>query len=160
MRCYYQGISSTRSQVWESAEKTWSCPGISMECNIVHFCRKAFGDKYKNMWIDPIYFDDKYTSKSDWVFSEVGVALYPKSPNIKPRDAFPNEDKAAYRLYLYELSHEDIERNIKLGATPIYVVVKGESFLNENKELQNRILSVERVPQISGKSVCQMALGR
>jgi hypothetical protein len=120
-------------------------------------CRKAFGKNYKDMWIDPLYFDDKYFRYTEDFFSEVGVYLYPKITDLRKELARrsysvpPKHDKVAwneYRHIVWGIIHKDIQENINKGIEPIEVKVKGVRIPDDYDDYIEKITKVERVKHL------------
>lgn len=119
---------------------------------IVQFCRAAFREKklYRNMWILPIYYDNKYEKFTDVFFSEVGIELYPKitdlNKELKRRGIIPpkmpknatredeikyKEERNNYRAIVWDIVHKDIVENRRSKVKPVRVVVKGVRILTK-----------------------------
>lgn len=111
-----------------------------VEDAIVNFCRRAFKNKYGDMWILPIYYDNKYINLTHSTFAEVGVELYPKVSNlynklgtlaIKKKDeevmnkASVRGRWAAYKEEIHNIIHNDIIECRLQGIKPINAVVNG-----------------------------------
>ena len=87
--------------------------------NFVKFCRKAFGNRYRDMWIVPVYFDNRYLSHTDEFFPEVGVYLVPRTRSLAqalkangitpPCKNAPSQAWEAYRGAVWEVIWSDIE---------------------------------------------------
>lgn len=133
---------------------------------IVQFCRDAFRKKklYKNMWILPIYYDDKYEKFTDTFFSEVGIELYPKitdlNKELKRRGITPpkmpknatREDKIKYkeewdkyRAIVWDIVHNDIAKNRGLKVEPVKVVVKGVRILTKEIDSNGDNVVIEKI---------------
>lgn len=123
--CTYGGLSRKGNQLWGK----WVCTS-SVEDDIVQFCRKAFNKRYRNMWIDPLYFDDKYFRWTGKFFREVGVDLYPKITKLPKRRK--GQDTLDWRALVWETAHNDISTNISSGVNPIRVIVKGVRIPDSN----------------------------
>lgn len=124
--CYYKRQSSIGEEIW--GRWVHEC----LEHMIVSFCRRAFKHKWRNMWIEVVYFDDKYFKHTDEFFSEVGVRLYPKITKIPKRPK--HYDTTAWRRYIYSVAHGDISKSIERGVAPTSVVVKGVRFTDKSKK--------------------------
>lgn len=141
--CFCNGVSRRGNQIWGS----WVLSDVrSIEDNIVKYCRKAFGDRYRNMWIEPVYFDDKYIRYTDDFFSEVGVELYPKITNLskalKECGIKPPKTKEEWEEYsgiVWEIVHSDINKNI----------AKGVRYSKDDDEFYEKIKSVSVVDKLS-----------
>lgn len=137
---------------------------------IVQFCRDAFRKKklYKNMWILPIYYDDKYERFTDVFFSEVGIELYPKitdlNKELKRRGITPpkmsknatREDKIKYkeewdkyRAIVWDIVHKDIAENRRSKVKPVSVVVKGVRILTEKIDSNGHNIVTEKIVGIN-----------
>lgn len=129
--CYFNGISNSGNQKWGRWILT-----CNIEDNIVKYCRNAFKNKYRDMWINPVYFDDKYINFTDEFFSEVGVELYPKITNLqkelKSRGFDPQEDWYNYKSIIWEIVHADIDENIRKGVKPVFLVINGVRYPSED----------------------------
>lgn len=164
-KCYYNGISNRGNQKWGR----WIMNGIdSIEDNIVQYCRKAFNKEYRDMWIDPIYFDDKYFRFTKDFFSEVGVYLYPKITNIrkelkrsgisvpKPLRKCKNraerekvrEEWNEYRSIIWKIIHDDIDKNIQKGIKPINIVITGVRYSTKDEKFHEEIKSIKEVQNL------------
>lgn len=126
-RCYYEGVSNRGNQFWGN----WVVQS-NIEDSIVQFCRKAFKDNYKDMWINPVFFDDKYFRFTECFFSEVGVELYPKITNVKKKlsemgiiEPKTKVDWEEYSAVVWGIIQEDIEKNVRKGVKPICISVRG-----------------------------------
>lgn len=133
-RCECEGFTNSGRPIWG----TWITEGI--EDDIVKFCRKTFGKKYRNMWIQPVYFDDKYFRYTDEFFAEVGVLLYPKISKLPKKTP---ENEFYYRTLVWEIVHKDIDTNIKNGVEPISIIIKGVRYSDNGKYIE-KIKSVRR----------------
>lgn len=150
--CFYNGVSRRGNQFWGS----WVLSDVrSIEDNIVKYCRKAFGKNYKDMWIEPVYFDDKYIHYTEEFFSEVGVELYPKITNLskalKERGVNPPKTKDEWERYnavVWEIVHSDISKNIDNSIKPVCVVVKGVRYSKDDNEFYEKIKSVKVVNKL------------
>ena len=125
---------------------------FNMEDNVVQYCRKAFGKRYRNMWIEPVYIDDKYLDYTEDFFSEAGVCLYPKITNLKNelkrRGINPPKTKDEwenYRSIVWEIVHKDIETSKRNKVKPVNIVFKGVRYSDKNGNFHERIKSVDRV---------------
>lgn len=152
--CYYVGTSRRGSQQWGSDFSTWTAT-TNVEDEIVQYCRKAFGKRYRDMWIDPLYFDDKYFRYTEKFFSEVGVQLYPKITNLskelKRRGIEPPKTKdewIKYRAIVWEIVHKDIAENINKGVKPVDVVVTGIRYSDNRGNFKESIKSVKKVKRL------------
>ena len=137
---------------------------------IVQFCRDAFREKklYKNMWILPIYYDNKYEKFTDVFFSEVGIELYPKitdlNKELKKRGIIPpkmpknatREDKIKYkeewnnyRAIVWDIVHKDIVENRRSKVKPVRVVVKGVRILTEKFDSNGHNIVTEKIVGIN-----------
>lgn len=96
--------------------------GSTLETGIVEFCREALNDLYMSHWIEPVYFDDKYICHTYRFFGEVGVRLYPKLSATPDRGSMSEEE---WRYAIWEIAHNDIDKNKRLGVIPKLIVVKG-----------------------------------
>lgn len=143
---------------------------ILPEDNIIQYCRKALGNDYRNMWIDPVYFDDKYLRYTDEFFSEVGIRLYPKRTNIRLKlielgvsapkllskcksQAEKEKVKAEwdkYRSLVWSIIHDDINFAKQHGVKPVNIIVKGVRFSTKNKTFLEKITLVRKVEKIMG----------
>ena len=55
---YYNRTTNRGNEEWSNSRgRCWITDNASDA--IIQYCRKAFGRKYKDMWIDPLYFDDR-----------------------------------------------------------------------------------------------------
>ena len=131
-RCEFRGHSNRGRQQWGNEDYTWSAYS-NIDDNIVQFCRKAMKQKnvsQDSMWIDPVYFDDKYFRWTEHFFSEVGIALYPKITNLREHFKKHNikwpknkQDWEKHRTLVWEIVHNDIDTNINKGVKPIYMII-------------------------------------
>lgn len=151
--CYYVGNSGRGNQQWGC----WTA-GTNVEDGIVQYCRKAFGKRYRDMWVDPLYFDDKYFRYTEEFFSEVGVRLYPKITNLskelKRRGIEPPKTKdewIKYRAIVWEIVHKDIAENINKGVKPVNIVVTGVRYSDNYDNFKERIKSVRKVKSLKEK---------
>lgn len=141
-----------------------------VEDSIVQFCRDAFRKKklYKNMWILPIYYDNKYEKFTDVFFSEVGIELYPKITDLNkelkrmgiippkmPKNA-TREDKIKYkeewnnyRAIVWDIVHKDIAENRRSKVKPVRVVVKGVRILTEKIDSNGHNIIIEKIVGIN-----------
>ena len=149
--CFYNGQSNRGNEWWGD----WLIRrNVNVKDNIVKYCRRAFKKQYKGMWINPIYFDDKYFGYSEEFFSEVGIELYPKLTdplkelnkrgfNVpKTRDEWRR-----YKNFIWEIVQKDIQKNINKGVKPICVVVNGVHFC-KNGQFYDKIISVQQVDKL------------
>ena len=154
--CFYQGKSNKGYPYWG----IWNRSGISIEDNIIKHCRKAFGKDYKSMWINPIYFDDKYFTHTEKFFSEVGIELYPKTVSIskelkrlgykfpKPKTkAELEEQREEYKSIVWEIIHKDIDKSIRKGIKPINVTITGVRYKTK-KGIHEKITSISVVKKL------------
>lgn len=116
--CVYKGVSRKGNPIWGE----WVCNN-GIEDSIVQHCRRAFGDKYYNMWIDPVYFDDKYFRWTEQFFGEVGVGLYPKLTKLPSRGEYA--DDSEWRTAVWRIVRDDIHKSIYKGVKPKLMVIKG-----------------------------------
>ncbi len=146
--CFLEGVSNEGNEIWGR----WVISnGCSIDDNIVQYCRKAFGKRYKNLWIDPVCFDDKYFRYTKEFFAKVGVELYPKLTNLKAafrqaRISWPKscEEWYDYRDFVWEIVQHDIDINKRKGVEPKCVMVSGVRFYEDNK-FKEKIISVREV---------------
>lgn len=124
--CVYHGKSNRGLEKWGRWQ---GCNHI--EQKIVGFCRRAFKGYYRNMWIAPIYFDDKYFRFTKDFYSEVGVELYPRRSDI-PKKGSMGDDQ--YKALLWDIAHKDIWANINKGVESRNVVIRGVRILNTKEE--------------------------
>ena len=111
-----------------------------VEDAVVNFCRRAFKNKYRDMWILPIYYDNKYINLTHSAFAEVGVELYSKVSNLyKKLDTLAIKKKdeevmnkssirgrwADYKEEIHNIIHNDIIECRIQGIKPINAVVNG-----------------------------------
>lgn len=152
--CYYDGKSRRGNEIWsDSNGRGWVVD--NMYDSIVQYCRKAFGSNYKNMWINPVYFDDKYFRHTEDFFSEVGVELYPKLTNV--RNALKeaglsncSNTSEAVRAFIHDLAESDIAQNIERGVKPVCVIVTGVRYSDPNKkgEFVEKFTGVRKVRKL------------
>lgn len=124
----FKGVTPDGKEVWGDWEVE-----VGMKAKLIDFCRNAFLSKYKNMWIYPVYFDDKYFGDTKSFFKEVGVVLYPRITDLNKyfKDIGCEEgatiaNMRKYRNEMDRLALKDLKHNGKLGTAPIYVVIKGK----------------------------------
>ena len=146
MKCFYQYTSRRGNEVWGNLVMS----NINIQDNIIKFCRSAFGKRYKNMWIYPVYFDDKYFKYTDKFFSEVGVLLLPKISNVKSemkRVGIKSSKDSRADALIYFLAKKDLDENEKRNVKPKAIVVKGLRFADKSKKNKyiNKIISVDEV---------------
>lgn len=136
--CYYDRVSRGGNEIWsDSNGHGWTVDNVYD--SIIQYCRKAFRGNYKNMWVNPVYFDDKYFSHTESFFSEVGVMLYPKLTNV--RNALKEAGLSNYsntseevRAFIHNLAESDIAQNIERDVKPVYVIVTGIRYSDPNKK--------------------------
>ena len=159
-RCYHKNDYWDGEQVWGRHYTDYR-----IEDSIVQYCRKAFGRQYRNLWINPIYFDDKYFNFTHRFFSEVGVELYPKITNLqeemkrcgmkvpKPLYLCKTEEEREevkmeweeYSAFVWEIVHRDIDVNKEKGIKPVSVIVKGVRYPNYDGDFDEEITDVRKV---------------
>lgn len=156
-KAVFCGITPDGNEKWG----TWTVENNIVQ-NIIDFCRYSFVSKYKDMWIYPIYFDDRYFKDTQEFFKEVGVVLYPRLTNIE--EYFKNigyTGEVTIRLMrehseeMRKIAHADLKKNEKLGTKPIYVVIKGKRTkrfwgVREYNEYTEVIRSIKEVSGLSG----------
>lgn len=151
---YYNRTTNRGNEEWSNSRgRCWITDNASDA--IIQYCRKAFGRKYKDMWIDPLYFDDRYFRYTESFFSEVGVKLYPKLTNVK--DALNkaglskhNSNSDAVRAFIRSLAEGDIDQNIKTGVKPICIIVTGVRYTDPKRksEFIEKFTGVKRVQRL------------
>lgn len=149
--CTYEGTSNRGNPIWGRWVIT---SGVSIEDAIVVFCRKAFRGSYKNWWVAPVAFDDKYFKHTDRFFHEVIVCMYPKLSDVKkewvraghkwPATTF--EEKDELRAFTWEIVHRDIAEQQRRGVEPHCISVKGVRFQNDKGRWVEKIKGWERIP--------------
>ena len=136
-RCYYHGTSNRGNELWGN----WVCTGTNIEDAIVQFCRNAFQDSWKQYWIDPLYFDDRYFRHTETFFNEVGVHLYPKlSPMPKRKSGMSDTE---YKSLIWNVAHRDIVAQSG-KVEPICIIVRGRRTSDDDE----RIISVKQVNRL------------
>lgn len=158
--CFYIGISNRGHEMWGNDDAFWTrldCVS-TMEDSIVKHCRKAFGNRYKDMWIDVVYFDDKYYRYTEDFFSEVGVMLYPKITNLKKelirrgiKSPKTKEEWVDYRRVVYEIAHNDISINKERRVKPINIVVNGVRYSDSKGNFHEKFKSVNKVKKLASR---------
>lgn len=119
-KCTFDRMTNRHNEVWGG----WIMQ-TNVEDSIVQMARFALQGKYKNYWIDPIYFDDKYIRFRDDFFAEVGIALYPKITKAPAKSKGMSSEE--YRALIWKTAHNDIALNDRHGVNPKYVIIKGVS---------------------------------
>ena len=137
----FKGVTPDGKEVWGNWEVE-----VGMKAKLIDFCRNAFLSKYKNMWIYPVYFDDKYFVDTKSFFKEVGVVLYPRITDLDwyfkdlgCEEGATIENMRKHRAEMDRLALKDLKRNDRIGTAPIYVVVKG----NRRKRIFNCVVKNE-----------------
>ena len=149
--CTFMGRCVDGSDVWGD----WMCSD-KMSDELVKFCKDALGDKYRDMWVYPVYFDDAYIQYTEQFFSEVGVILYPRRTSFKEyfethNITMPTSDEewAEYRAIAYNIVYSDLFENELEGVSPIYIIIRGERIKKKGEhEAIEKIRSVERVKEL------------
>lgn len=151
----YSGISNRGDTIYSNGEYDIVSEDSEVETNIVHFCRKAFKEKYKSYWIDVVWFDDKYFNFTQSFYSEVQVDLYPKITNL--RKAFKKagikypttkEEWEEHNGFVWEIVHKDIQMNIDNLVVPITVRVKGVRIPTDKKDDYGKTIYKEVIKSV------------
>lgn len=144
MKCYFLHYSNRGNEIWGDEKQYYWV--VDIEHTAVSFCRKVLKNKYRNKWINIIYFDDKYLKYTNSFFSEICISLYPKYSKI-PRDA-----------YKWKVIHGDIERAIRNNVTPITLIIRGVR-VQDNKILNKyteKIIGVTRISPITTRGFTRL----